>query len=418
MSRKFSTIREQVTAATCALVGVAASARASAVELDSSLLYYSEGSRVTVNELVGKARWTTTRERIFSLGVVVDIMTGASANGATPSSQPQTFTRPSGRGGYVVLPGSTPLDDTFQDNRVAIDAGVETPLGRRSRLSAGGHASYEYDYRSLGAEATLTRDFNRRNTTVALGGAFSYDMIVPEGGIPEPFAAMRPAGETPARVGDSDSKVVADLLAGVTQVVDRSTIARINYTLSHSSGYHTDPFKLLSVLDDTGLPQSYRFEHRPDTRTRHSIYAIIKRMVAGDVAETSYRFMRDDWGISSHTAELRYRHRMGGWRYLQPQYRFYHQTGADFFAPYLDGGAESPGYASSDHRLDRFSAHTVALKVGTVVGDNAEVSLRLGYYRQVGERAPPATMEALRGLDLFADLDAFIIQVGYSRSLE
>jgi hypothetical protein len=202
------------------------------MEFDASLLYYSEGSRVTVNETVLNLRKALAGERVFSLGFAVDVMTGASANGAIPSRAPQTFTRPSGLGGYVVLPGATPMDDTFQDNRVAVTAGLETPLGRRSTAAVDAHYSIEYDYTSAGGSATVTRDFNKRNTTLAAGGAFSYDVLSPEGGTPVPFASMLPAGERQARADRVDAKIVGDLLVGVTQVIDRSTIARFNYTLS------------------------------------------------------------------------------------------------------------------------------------------------------------------------------------------
>lgn len=407
-------IREQLTAATCALVGTAAPAAVDAVEFDASLLYWTEGSRVTVNETVLHLRKPLAGERVFSLGFALDVMTGASANGAIPANQPQTFTRPSGRGGYIVLPGATPMDDTFQDNRVAVTAGLETPLGRNAKAVVDGHFSTEYDYDSAGIAATLTRDLNKRNTTIALGGAFTYDAVSPEGGTPLPFASMRAPGEHPLRQDRSDNKTVADLLVGVTQVLDRSTLARVNYTLSHASGYHTDPFKLLTVVDDAGSPADYVFENRPDRRTRHSVYGILKRHLARDVVEASYRYMRDDWGIRSHTVEARYRWEFGDGKYLQPQYRFYHQTAADFFTPFLVEGEETPDHASADYRLDELDAHTLALKYGVVIDEAHEINVRIGYYLQKGERGPPASFTELRGLDLFPDVDAYVIQLGYT----
>ena len=58
------------------------------------------------------------------------------------------------------------------------------------------------------------------------------------------------------------------------------TIGQLNYSFSTSSGYLTDPYKLLSVVDPVSgepVPGSgelalYRFESRPDERTKHSIY--------------------------------------------------------------------------------------------------------------------------------------------------
>lgn len=407
-------IREGLTAAACTLLGVGAPAAARAVDFDASLLHYTEGSRVTVNESVMKLRRPFAGDRVFGFGVTVDVMTGASGNGAVVSTKPQTFTRASGRGVYVVLPGEAPLDDTFQDNRVALDASLETPLGRTSRGVFGGSFSIEYDYLSAGASATLTRDFDRRNTTLAVGGALSYDVLSPEGGVPVPFAAMRPPGQAPARSGGTDDKWVADVVLGLTQVVDRSTLARVNYSYSRSTGYQTDPFKMLSVLDADGDPTEYLYERRPSRRVRQSVYAAVKRYVGGDVAEASYRFMHDDWGIGSHTFEARYRWR--GWvrRYLEPQWRFYRQSASDFYAPFLADGGRLPDYASADYRLDSFDAHTFALKYGVVINDVHEVGIRIGYYVQLGDRSPPDSMTSLRGRNLFPDISAYILQVTYS----
>lgn len=410
-------IREQLTAAACALVGIGAPATSRAADVDASLLYYSEGTRVTVNELVGRLRRTLAGERVFHIGATLDVMTGASATGAVPSREPQTFTRASGRGGYVVLPGETPLDDTFQDNRIALDAALETPLGRMSTAQLGARVSSEYDYRSAGANARVIRDFNRHNTTLAAGGSFSYDRIAPEGGIPVPFATMRAPGQTPARLSKTDHKLVADALVSLSQVIDRNTIARVNYSVSHSGGYQTDPFKILSLLDADGSPLDYLYERRPDTRTRQSFYGELKRHIAHGALGLSYRYMRDDWGVRSHTAEARYRHRFGERHWVEPQYRFYHQSEADFYTPYLAASEPRPDYASADYRLGTFDAHTIALKVGWSLSESNEVGVRVGYYKQMGERAPPAAMDALAGFDLFPDVDAYMIQVGYARSI-
>ena len=54
---------------------------------------------------------------------------------------------------------------------------------------------------------------------------------------------------TTATSGGSESKDVLDLLLGFTQVLDRTTVLRVNYSYSDSSGYLNDPYKILSVVD-------------------------------------------------------------------------------------------------------------------------------------------------------------------------
>ena len=70
-----------------------------------------------------------------------------------------------------------------------------------------------------------------------------------------------------------DNKTVVDALLGITQVINRNMIMQWNYSLSSSSGYHTDPYKLLSVVDNvTGLPQDYLYESRPEEPFRQPIF--------------------------------------------------------------------------------------------------------------------------------------------------
>jgi hypothetical protein len=67
---------------------------------------------------------------------------------------------------------------------------------------------------------------------------------------------------------------------------------------------------------------------------------------------------------SSDTAQLHLRWTMANRdRYLEPTIRWYRQTAADFYAPYLLG-TDKPitGYESSDSRLGPFHALTYGLK--------------------------------------------------------
>ena len=115
---------------------------------------------------------------------------------------PQTFTRPSGAGTYIIQPGDIPLDDTFLDTRVALTGTWTQPLGRLNTLSVGASFSTEYDYTHLGLNARVARDFNQRNTTLSAGFAIARDEIDPVGGTPDPLVPMRDATEDDDAGGD------------------------------------------------------------------------------------------------------------------------------------------------------------------------------------------------------------------------
>jgi hypothetical protein len=212
------------------------------------------------------------------------------------------------------------------------------------------------------------------------------------------------------------------LLLGVTQVLNRNTIVQLNYSLSTSDGYLTDPYKVLSVVDPaTGIPVAgpagsglyrYLYESRPDSREKQSLFGLIKRDFNGNVLEASYRYMTDDWDVDSHTFEVHYRWNFGDGKYLQPHVRLYQQTAASFYHRVLFNGAAVPSYATADYRLGEFDGITYGAKYGQKT-KSGEWSARLEYYQQTSTVDSTAQVGALRNVDLFPDLNALIAQFSY-----
>jgi hypothetical protein len=426
-SRAYRQIGVPLAAATCALLGQSAAPDVSAQELqpwdiDTSMLIYSESEgRVRDVSINARARKELREESFLNLTLALDTLTGASPSGAVPYTGVQTFTRPSGNESYTIAAGAQPLDTTFHDSRTALSAGWQWPITRLSLLNVGASFSSEFDYEHFGVNAQLARDFNNRNTTLSFGAALANDTVGPVGGAPIALAPMLGVGNNASKRGD-ESKDVTDLLFGVTQVLNRNTILQLNYSLSSSDGYLTDPYKVLSVVDPlTGVPVAgpvgtglyrYLYESRPDAREKQSLFGLVKRDFNGDVLEASYRYMTDDWDIDSHTFEVRYRWNFGEGKYLQPHVRLYQQTAANFYHRVLFNGAALPSYATADYRLGEFDGITFGVKYGQET-KRGEWSGRLEYYQQTSTVDSTAQVGALRGLDLFPDLNALIAQFSY-----
>ena len=417
-------------AATCALLGsaatpVAAEEEAGRWSFDSTLLYYGESDdRVQDISAAVSALRDLGDERKLSATLTADTLTGASASGAIALNRPQTFTSPSGRAVYTTAAGEVPLDDTFLDTRFALNASWSQPLARLYTFSAGASFSTEYDYTHLGANLSLARDFNKRNTTLSAGVAWSQDDVDPVGGRPIPLSQMLDVGNGANKRNGGESKDVLDLLLGFTQVLNRTTVLRVNYSYSDSSGYLNDPYKLLSVVDpltgDTlvrvpvgqGPDGVYVFESRPDKRTKQSLYAEVKHAFGTPVMHFAYRYMTDDWGIDSNTAELRVRWPLGD-GYIEPQLRYYTQSAADFYRASLVGGAALPRYASADFRLGDFDATTLGIKYGHGTASGNEWSLRAEYYQQNGSVPREQIVGNQANREQYPDLSAVIVQFGY-----
>ncbi|MGK0221651.1 MAG: hypothetical protein ACI9ON_000888 [Limisphaerales bacterium] len=388
-------------------------------EIDTSILYYAEqDDRVEDTSFSTRIARQFEDGRQLTLGIAVDSLTGATPTGAVALDQPQTFTRPSANGQYTTAPGDVPLDDSFKDSRTAGYVSWTQPVGDSWSYSAGLSFSTEYDYQHLGINGSVSKDLNNKNTTVSAGFAYAQDEWDPEGGTPVPLSELRGTGDHSNKTTANPEKTVADVLFGVTQVINERMIAQINYSYSKSDDYLNDPFKFLTVLDSTGQPIagpaglfSYRFENRPEERTKHSVFAKLKTFIGGGALDTSYRFMTDDWGINSHTLDARYRFNLNERNYLEPHVRYYMQSEADFYRANLSSAQPIPQEASADYRLAEFTGTTFGVKFGHKFGNGSEVAARVEWYQQDGT----AKLEGVsgNGSDVFPDLDAAIFQLSY-----
>ncbi len=414
----------QASNAARAETGAAPRAGNVAWQIDSAVLVYSEaGGRVRAVEPVINLTRRDGNDRSMGLKLTLDSLTGASPNGAAPQPAPQTFTSPSGNSTYTVDAGKTPLDPSFKDTRIALAFSAEQPFGTAQRLNWGLNFSTEYDFTSAGVSAALARDFADKNTTVSLGLALEADRIRPVGGAP---VGLRPAFGTLSERQSNGSRNVADVLLGLTQVMSRSWITQVNLGLGRGSGDHTDPYKILSVVDGTtGLVTGDRYasEQRPDSRTRLSLYWQNKlHLDRGDVIDVSYRYYRDDWGLRAHTLDARYRLELpGGW-HVEPRARLYRQSEADFWRGWLVEGRDWSSSthranvtdASADPRLGAFDAQTIGVKIGLPQGPASEWSLRLESYRQKA-RQPAGAPGVLNTFDVVPGTRATMLLLSYGR---
>ncbi len=446
---QLTSIRCRMGLASCALLqaGAHAATDADGWDVDTAMLIYSEADgRVSALEPAIHASGQHDDNSLLDLRLVVDVLTGATPNGAHASSVAQTFTTPSGSSSYSVAPGQTPLDNTFRDVRYALGADWTLELERTQRVVLGLNLSAESDYQSIGVSSSYLRDFNQRNTTLTLGLAYNSDSISRNtgenedeggasatvsagGGTPRPFSPMITPVTTAAQLipaNPDGSKDIVEFIVGVTQVIDARTLVQLNISMGRSNGYHNDPYKILTVVDPlTGLPDnsallninsnalSYVFENRPDLRQRNTVFIKGVRALGDDVLHLSYRYFSDDWGIRSHTLDLRYRYPMQQ-SYWQPHVRYYTQSAADFYRHHLVNGVDVDAtgnvlidYASNDYRLAPSDTITLGLKYGKVTGDG-EMSFRVEWITQkVDNSGVPAGEET-------PDLNAIVLQANYS----
>lgn len=428
--------RSALAAAAMSVLGVAPATYAqtgagAGWSFDSSTLLYAEGDgRVKVLEPKVSAAKDLGNDRRLGATVTLDVLSGATPNGAAPYSRPQTFSGASSGGGYTTPAFQLPKDPNFNDTRGALDLDYSFAPGLRDHLSFSTNFSTEKDYTSIGGGGRWAHDFNDGNTTLGAGINYASDSVNPIGGFHVPLSRMTAStgggegggGEDGGGGGGggdaSAGKRVVDLMAGVTQLLSPGALVQLNYSASRSSGYLNDPYKILSVVDANAAPQYYVYEARPNHRLKQAAFAQYKQFVRGaDVLDVSYRFMTDDWGIKSHTVDLSYRWNYNGNGYFEPHLRWYRQNAADFYRVALDQGAETRvQFASADPRLGAFTAYTAGLKYGNRLSSDIDWSVRLEYYRQLGQTTglPPIAGNALSHFDVAPSLNAGWLILGVS----
>lgn len=381
-------------------------------DVEAASLIWTEFEKVSGTEVVLNGRTPISSDSGLTLGAVIDVLVGASPNGATPSDEPQTFTTPSGYDSYRVSAGDEPLDDTFQDNRLEVSAIWDQRHSRAVDSATGVRWSMEFDYMSVGADTRWNIQSDTRDTLWSIGGAASHDRAHPVGDIPIPLASMLPEDTQQPRNNAARSKNVFDVLLGVSQVLGARTVAQLNYSQTYSDGYHNDPYKLVSVVDaDTGATLDYVYEARPGERTVHGLFTRLKHRFDAGVLDIGARYTDDDWGIVSRTLDVRWRKPGADNTYWEPHLRWYAQSAADFYRVSITDADPLRGDVSADRRLAEFDAVTIGIKYGESRIDGGAFSASLEYYHQFGDESPDDAVGVQRDLDLFPETRAILVQL-------
>ena len=417
-------------AATLALLPNSANSAAQGQDfsLDAGVLYYSEGSDgVQVIKPAVRIFGTLQDDDEFNLLLTTDAITGATPNGAVVQQSSQTFTSPSG-GSYNAAAGNQPKEYGFKDYRISVKGSYSFAVSSRNRLLINAYTSKELDYTSVGAGAGLLHDFNDKNSTLNVElNAYREQQEPRDGGIPVGLTPMLASVQN-SGPNENDAKNVYDFNLGLTQVLTRDALVKINLNLNNSTGYLSNPYQILSVLDANGdvttdglenvdanaLP--YVFEKRPDDRLRSSLFGSLVHNFDGDVAHFSYRYYWDDWDVRSNTFDVRYRFRLSKKQYVSPHIRYYQQDGAEFYRPHLNQGidVDASGQvllaeASADYRLSSFSSYVLGLGYGMQFASTDEMVVRLEYLTEQFDR-----QNGVRTDQQLDDLTALSVQMSYS----
>jgi len=198
--------------------------------------------------------------------------------------------------------------------------------------------SSEPDFESAAGLLSASADLLEKNLTVSGEAQLRHDRIGVRGDDPLPAAATSTHGR-----------------ADVVQLVDPRSFLQVGVSGSWEHGMLSNPYRFVA----TGTVQ--RRETMPEDLRRLAVAARFVRLLApAHGLRAEYRFYLDDWGVVSHTAELKYLLRLGE-ATVRLGYRFYRQGGADFYDTEYPQDA---AWFTGDRELGPLSSHGVGLELG------------------------------------------------------
>ncbi len=187
---------------------------------------------------------------------------------------------------------------------------------------------------------------------------------------------------------------------GLSQVLGKNTVANVGLKYTYSHGYMSNPYKAVMAFYDlqdlfaSGVLRSNSanafFERRPLERNQLVWDARVAQHFEGLDASmhVNYQFTHDDWGIHTHTLEANWIQSLGfGWS-VTPRIRYYSQSEADFYTPYMvfrEASPDLPDHFSSDHRLSGFGAITGGLVLKKQFAKGVSLEAGVEYYTHQGE---------------------------------
>lgn len=245
---------------------------------------------------------------------------------------------------------------------------------RNSIITAKAYVSAEYDYFSFGFGGGYTRFLNEKNTELSINAQVFLDKWNPQYPVElrNGFFDSRITGTgtyTPNfNPFGNDSRNSYSVSLGLSQILSKKLQGSIFMDVVSQSGLLSTPFQRVYFgdrsnffIEDFQLADDV--ERLPETRFKIPIGGRLNYYISDRfVLRTYYRFYNDDWGITSHTANIEIPIKLSDRFTLYPSYRYYTQTGADYFYT-KDAALSTFDFYTSDYDLSPYNAHQYGMGI-------------------------------------------------------
>ncbi len=278
---------------------------------------------------------------------------------------------------------------------------------RNTIWGVNGSVSSEYDYSSIGFGGSITKLYNQKNTEIGISvqafldkwsprypteldsyleagrdlnnGFFAgIDILDQQGNIIDKNAADAWAPHQDVLIPREDRNTY-NISLSFSQILSKNAQISLFVDLVKQQGWLANPMQRVYFADKNNfyignaasIPNYLSpttldvfhladdIERLPESRLKIPIGARFNYYLNENFTlRTYYRYYQDDWGLKGHTAEVELPIKLGttGKFTLYPNYRYYTQTAADYFAPY-ETHLSTSQYYTSDYDLSQFTSH-------------------------------------------------------------
>lgn len=251
-------------------------------------------------------------------------------------------------------------------------------------LGGGVSFSQEFDYTSIGANllfAKATKDKNREFSAKASVFLDTWSVILP--------VELRNIDTNfKYKQGDNAPRNSYNLALGLSQVVNQRFQVSILTDIGYQTGLLGTAYQRVYFGDNGNNAYS---EKLPDNRFKLPV-GLRANYFLGDkfILRSFYRFYTDSWNLTAHTAELEIPYKITPFVSVAPFYRFYSQSGVDYFKPYKEHLlSDNSEFYTSDYDLSKFTSHLFGLNFRMVSANGVMgvkklnvVELRYSYYNR------------------------------------
>ena len=251
-------------------------------------------------------------------------------------------------------------------------------------LGGGVSFSQEYDYTSIGTNvlfAKATKDKNREFSAKASVFLDTWSVILP-------VELRNIETNFKYKQGDNAPRNSYNLALGLSQVVNQRLQVSILTDIGYQTGLLGTAYQRVYFGDNGNNAYS---EKLPDNRFKLPV-GLRANYFLGDkfILRSFYRFYTDSWNLTAHTAELEIPYKITPFVSVAPFYRFYSQSGVDYFKPYKEHLlSDNSEFYTSDYDLSKFTSHLFGLNFRMVSANGLMgvkklnvVELRYSYYNR------------------------------------